>query len=112
MKILSKLKKVIIGIGTFVTALPVKIYGVIEYPIDPGPILYGPPDAEPLKWVTVLNVIRIISIPILLIIGLVAIIKNKKMSKDSKAIMALVAIIIAIILFWVLRMIYYHYISL
>ena len=104
MKDFSRLKKAIIGIGTFVIALPVKIYGAMEDAITPlyGPPsqkLYGPQGVEPSKWIILLDVIRIIIIPILLIIGLVAIIKSKKISKDSKAIMALVVIIIAIILF-------------
>lgn len=107
MKILSKLKKVIIGIGAFVIALPVKIYGVYGELNDqiellygpPSQDLYGPPSIEPSKWGVILNIIRIISIPILLIIGLVAIIKSKKMSKTSKIIISIIAILIAIILF-------------
>lgn len=103
MKVLSKLKKVVMGIGTFIIALPVKIYAVLDYKYQ---ILYGPaqedygiPKEEPNA---ILGIIRILIVPILLLIGLIAIIKNKKMSKTSKIIMGVVATIIAIVIFLIL----------
>lgn len=113
MKILSKLKKVIIGIGTFVIALPVKIYGAMEDAIAPlyGPpsqMLYGPaPVNEPSRFQIILRFLKTLIIPTLFIIGLIVIIKNKKMSRISKIIMLLLVasiIIIARIIYLTLEM--------
>lgn len=105
MKILSKLKKVIIGIGAFVIALPMKIYGALNSQVE---VIYEP-SSQCLYGVAreedpglILGVLRMLIIPILLIIGLITIIKNKKMSKTSKIIISIIAILIAIILFFII----------
>lgn len=103
MKLLNKLKKFFIGIGTFLVTLPSKIYAISVDAIwdvtNRTTTLYGTPQPN-LKGV--LNIFRLIVIPFALIIGIIIYLKKSKSEKRKKIIIAVLMIVIAVVLFFII----------
>ena len=103
MKIVKKIKKVLIGIGTFFLTISTKVNG-IEIP------LYGMPNPEPVRsdlikkiW----NICRMFIIPIALLIGIIIYLKKSKSSKKKKILVILgIIALIALLYFFVNKIIY------
>lgn len=125
MKLISKIKKALWGVGMFFITLSNKIYaasfwdeGVTEalYGI-PNEIseLYGVPQAPTDKIVDIIEVltkfIGIIFIPLILILGIIAYVKKGKDSKVAKIfrvilIIAVISLILLLVGLWIYKMIF------
>ena len=93
MKIFSKMKKILLSIGTFFMMIPVKIYGVsdIDKVVTP---LYGverPPEkVEPTPFVKytlgLLEIMAVFLVPILILMGAIVIYKKSTFTQKVKLI--------------------------
>ena len=103
MKVIERLKKGLIGIGTFLLTIPTKVFAIDHMDITP---MYGIPDPEPVKnnfINSVWNVCRMFIIPIALLIGIILYLKKSKSSKKRKIITVLITIGIVAILYFVIN---------
>ena len=105
MKIIDRIKKGLIGIGTFLLTIPTKVfalydseiaelYGVAQPIAQPE---YGIPKTGPI--IIIWKLARIFIIPIALFIGLIIYLKKSKSSYKTKIITVLVTICIVAILY-------------
>ena len=101
---MSKLKKIFISLGVFITSSFTKIFGIISrgeevnYIANP---LYGPPgEPQPTTGELLTKMFTIIAKPLFIvvvfIIGLIVVL-NKKMTKKVKAIVISILILLAIL---------------
>ena len=103
MKLVERIKKGLIGLGTFLLTIPTKVLAVDYMAIAP---MYGISDPEPVKnnfINSVWNVCRIFIIPIALLIGIIIYLKKSKSSKKRKIITVLITIGIVAILYFVIN---------
>ena len=97
-KIINKLKKVFMGVSSFLILLPIKVYAEIR-PDDLGQALYAPPPEEN-KTISVLKFIltyfRLICMPVILVVGLVIYIKKSEAKRRKKIVVLMITILIYI----------------
>ncbi len=106
MKLLSKVKKGLIGIGLFLLTFPKKIFATsVQNIIEGGKqYLYGPPTEalygvyDPSPTSIIWTIAKIFVIPVALVIGLIIYFKKSKSPTKKKVLIAIlsIAIIVAV----------------
>ena len=103
MKILSKLKSAIIGVGIGILAFANKVFA-----ISPNTLieidtvaLYGVPKPSPIK--TILKIAKTFVIPIIVIVGLLIYFKKSKSSNKKKAIVTIITLIMVVLIYFLLN---------
>ena len=105
MKLIKRIKKGLMLIGTFLLTISTKVFAVgLNVYIEP--VLYGMPEPDPepksLILKNILNICRIAVIPLVLIIGIVISLNKSKRSKEEKIITVIISIAIAIALYFII----------
>ena len=109
MKILSKLKSVIVGVGIGILTFANKVFAISpDMIIDPGMIetAYGIPRPSPIR--KIIKIAKAFIIPIAVIIGLLIYFKKSKSSKKKKLLVTLGIIAITAILYFIVNKIIYE----
>lgn len=102
MKKIERLKKGLIGIGTFLLTIPTKVFA--EKDVKKISALYGPPPSANQGILTnILKIARVCIIPIAALIGLIVYLKKSKSSKKTKVLVTIGIISVAVILFLVIN---------
>lgn len=107
MKILSKVKSVIIGIGIGILTFANKVFAISPMNmIEMDTVaLYGVAKPNPVR--VIFKIAKVFVIPVALIVGLLIYFKKSKSSKKKKAIVTLITLIIVAIIYVILNNIYY-----
>lgn len=111
MKIVSKLKKVIVGIGVGIITFENKVFAlspnmIIEPEMIKAETAYGIPRPSPIRMI--LKVTKTFIIPLAVIIGLIIYFKKSKSSKKKKILVTIGIIAITVILYFVVNKIIYE----
>ena len=104
MKILEKIKKKIIGIGTFLITIPVKVFAVELMDIQPEYGVQQPvPKLEPASTIgnNIWNVCKTLVIPLILLIGIIIYFKRSKSTVKKKIFITILIISIVLIAYFV-----------
>lgn len=109
MKILSKLKHLIIGLGIGITTFTNKVFAFSPNElniIDPGKTvaLYGIPSPQPVK--PILKLFKTFIIPISVVVGLLVYFKKSKSNKKKKIIVTIITLIIVALAYFLLNSIF------
>ena len=111
MKIGERIKKGLIGMGTFLLTIPTKVFAV-GIDIDRTPILYGMPEPNPepesLILKNILNICRIAVIPLALIIGIVIYLKKSKSSTKKEILVTLGIVALTALIYFIINKIIYE----
>lgn len=105
MKVIEKIKKGLIGIGTFVSLLSSKVFAT---PLDLRnefyiPTAYGVPESESKYLVkNILFICRMFVIPIALLIGIIIYLKKSKSNIKRKIITILITLLIVAVLYFII----------
>ena len=108
MKVVKKKKKSLIGIGTVLSLLPIKVFARSDSMMRISPA-YGV--QEPVRnnlISSIWNICRMFIIPIALLIGIIIYLKKSKSSKRRKIITALITIGIVATLDFIINYIIYN----
>ena len=111
MKILEKIKKLAVGLGTFLLTLPTKVMAVqdsifVNVPkLQGNPAVYGVPRTRPILMIW--RVARTFVIPIALLIGLIVYFKKSKSSKKKKIFVSIGVIILTVLVVFTINAIIY-----
>lgn len=95
MKLVERIKKGLIGIGTFLLTLPTRVFAIRYNEIEP---LYGIREPELVEPVrnnlinSIWNICRMFIVPIALLIGIIIYLKKSKSSRNIKIITVLITI--------------------
>ena len=101
MKLIGKIKKLIITIGTFFIILPTKVfagnvigtlYGISREPVKSNRML----DSVNIIW----KISKVLLVPLVLIIGLVIYFKKSKSTTKKKVITMIIAVLLVIAICW------------
>lgn len=109
-KIINRLKKIFIMIGTFCLSIYTKVFAIdsiqLLYGIPLEPDLYGVPRPNeiPMLW----KIARGLIIPMAFIIGVIIYFKKSKSSKKKKLLVTLGIVAITAILYWIVSKIIYE----
>ena len=114
MKILEKIKKLAVGLGTFLLTLPTKVMAVQDQIFENASKFfrdsrsqpdYGIPITSPIliKW----RLARTFVIPIALLIGLIVYFKKSKSSKKKKLFVSIGVIILTVLVVFTINAIIY-----
>lgn len=109
MKILSKLKSVIVGVGIGILTFANKVFAISpDMIIDPGMIetAYGIPRPSPIRMI--IRIAKTFIIPIAVIVGLLIYFKKSKSSKKKKLLVTLGVVAITAMLYWIVGKIIYE----
>ncbi len=110
MKILSKIKNIIIGIGIGILTFANKVFAFSPMDIDYNEIeivsMYGVPKPSPIR--TILKIAKTFIIPVIVIVGLLIYFKKSKSSKKKKLLVTLGIIAITAILYFIVNKIIYE----
>ena len=110
MKILSKVKSVIIGIGIGILTFAYKVFALSPMDIDMNEIgavtMYGVPKPSPIR--TILRIAKVFIIPLIVIVGLLIYLKKSKSSKKKKLLVTLGVVAITAMLYWIVSKIIYE----
>lgn len=109
MKILSKVKSVIVGVGIGILTFANKVFAISPYMIiDPGMIetAYGIPRPSPIRMI--IRIAKTFIIPIAVIVGLLIYFKKSKSSKKKKLLVTLGVVAITAMLYWIVSKIIYE----
>lgn len=107
MKILSKLKSVIVGVGIGILTFANKVFAISpDMLIDPGMIetAYGIPRPSPIRMI--IRIAKTFIIPIATIVGLLIYFKKSKSSNKKKAIVTIITLIIVALIYFLLNNIF------
>lgn len=104
MKIVERIKKCLMVIGTFLLTVPTKVFATTRGDIDIAPA-YGIPASVESKN-NMLNIFRMFIIPIVLLIGIIIYLKKSKSSKKKKILITIGIIAITAILYFIIDKIY------
>lgn len=111
MKILSKLKSVIVGVGIGILTFANKVFAISpDMIIDPGMIetAYGIPRPSPSPIRMIIRIAKTFIIPIAVIVGLLIYFKKSKSSKKKKLLVTLGVVAITAMLYWIVSKIIYE----
>lgn len=104
MKILSKLKHLIIGIGITTFTNKVFAFSPNEINLIETEELYGIPSPQPVK--PILKIFKAFIIPISVVVGLLVYFKKSKSSKKKKIIVTIITLIIVALAYFLLKNIF------
>lgn len=111
-KIINRLKKIFIMIGTFCLSIYTKVFAIdaiqlnmIELEQD-AIVLYGVAKPNPVK--VIFKIAKVFVIPVALIVGLLIYFKKSKSSKKKKILVTLGIIVITAILYFIVNKIIYE----
>jgi len=110
MKILSKLKNVITGVGIGILTFANKVFAISpeDLIIDPGMIetAYGIPRPSPIRMI--FRIAKVFVIPISVLVGLIIYFKKSKSTKKKKIIVTIITLAVTAIIYFLLEQLYYY----
>ena len=109
MKLIERIKKDLIGLGTFLLTTSTKVFAKDSWEIQPDYGVYNVkeiPVNTSLKY-KIWNICRIYVIPIVLLIGILIYFKKSKSSKKKKILVTIGIISITAILYFIINKIIY-----
>lgn len=108
-KIINRLKKIFIMIGTFCLSIYTKVFAISPTNMIEeieGVTLYGVAKPNPVKVIS--KIAKVYVIPVALIVGLLIYFKKSKSSKKKKLLVTLGIVAITAILYWIVSKIIYE----
>lgn len=104
MKIIERIRKDLVGIGTILLTIPTKVFAIGIGTVPSVQPVYGVQEPEPVRsW----NICRMFIIPIALLIGIIIYFKKSKSTRKKKIVVTIGIAAITAILYFVVNTIIY-----